>query len=66
MYVLVLITCMTFSGKTHCQSFPRDVSFATLAACDRVAAIERGRYVRRIEERRQWLRYEWQCDPLVQ
>jgi len=66
MYVLVLVTCMTFSGETHCQSFPRPQVLTSLAQCNRAAAIEKGRYLQRIEQRRAWLEYKWQCNAPAQ
>lgn len=61
MYVLILVVCMSFSGKTHCQSFPREALFVTPGQCYRAAAMEKGRYLTRIQQRRSSHSYQWHC-----
>ncbi len=60
MFVLVLITCMTFGERTACQEFERPHNFTTEQSCQRAASIEEGRYARR-GARRAWMRYSWSC-----
>ncbi len=61
MYVLVLVACMTVGGETHCQTFQRDHQFETHNRCITAAAIERGRYAERRQQRKEWLTYSWRC-----
>lgn len=63
MYVLILVVCMSYSEKTHCQSFPREASFASQSQCHRAAAMEKGIYLARIRQRRSWHSYKWHCRP---
>ena len=62
MFVLVLVTCMSLSGDTHCQTFERDHRFASLERCQFAAAVERGQYAERRKHRRDWLKYSWTCE----
>jgi len=60
MFMLVLVTCMTFDGVTHCDSFERAPQYESQEKCERSAALERGRYRDRIA-RRTWMQYRWRC-----
>ncbi len=63
MYILVLVACMSFGGDTQCQSFERDHLFASENRCRMAAAIERGQYADRAQQRADWLTYDWLCQP---
>ena len=57
MFVLVLITCMTFGERIACQELERPHNFTTERSCQRAASIEEGCY----GARRPWMRYSWSC-----
>jgi hypothetical protein len=58
MFVLVLITCMTFGECIACQEFECPHNFTTEQSCQRAASIEEGRYAGR-GTRRPWIPYSW-------
>lgn len=60
MFVLVMIACMTFDGRTSCQEFERPHAFVSEQSCVRASVIEEGRYARR-GARRPWMSYTWNC-----
>ncbi len=60
MFVLVMIACMTFDGRTSCQEFERPHAFQSEQSCVRAGVIEEGRYAAR-GARRPWVRYTWNC-----
>ncbi|NMM46163.1 hypothetical protein HH303_16850 [Rhodospirillaceae bacterium KN72] len=65
MYAMILVACVTLLGETHCQSFERDHQFNSAFNCQVAAAIDKGRYADRIERRKDWLTYDWQCQPVT-
>lgn len=60
MFVLVVITCMSFDNQTACQEFERPDAYNSESSCQRAASLEKGRYARRAA-RRPWLLYRWAC-----
>tara|TARA_Y100000991_G_scaffold141950_1_gene107045 strand:- start:16 stop:237 length:222 start_codon:yes stop_codon:yes gene_type:complete len=60
MFLLVLVTCVTFEAKTLCHEFKRDRYFKNYQSCMFAAAMEKGRYTSRMK-RRKWARYRWEC-----